>query len=80
MGFDTVNIICYFCNNKIQIQSKAGECKLKEYDFKDAPDKILVDLSGSEVKCNCCGAIYKIETCTIAKIDLIKSPLMGCSG
>ena len=52
--FDTVNFYCPVCGAIINIQSKAADCMLKEYDRADVPIRIAADILGEEVTCSDC--------------------------
>jgi RNase P subunit RPR2 len=53
-SFDSVFVECSKCGNKIEFQSKAGDCKLKEYHY------IAMDLNGKEAICKECHASIKL--------------------
>lgn len=43
--FDSVFVDCPKCRTRQELQSKAGECTLREYDIYGAPLRILADLA-----------------------------------
>ena len=66
--FDTVYIKCPECKKKTAIQTKAGECELRNYSYQQVPLAIAEELSGTKIKCEC-GTEFEI-TCPIAYVRL----------
>ncbi len=56
--FDTVNFKCPTCGSSLNIQSKAGECRLKEFFITSVPMDIALD--GETVTCSECSTVVKI--------------------
>lgn len=52
--FDTVHFRCPSCNTAHEIQSKAGECILQDFEANEVPSKIAADLDGERVSCKSC--------------------------
>jgi len=59
--FDIVKFWCPRCQEKIEVQSKAGDCELHEY-FSAAPASIAGDLNGEYVYCEGCNTTWQITT------------------
>ena len=59
-SFDTVTFLCPNCGSKIEEQSKAGDCELKNYSPSTAPPKVAADLIGESVWCDSCKRSYTI--------------------
>ena len=58
--FDRVWIPCPNCGDKIEFQSKGGECRLYDYTLTDAPDNVLGDILGDQYKCEHCHREVKV--------------------
>lgn len=59
---DTVHISCPKCNEVDEVQTKAGDCLLQEYDLDDAPPEILASLARRDpFTCLKCGTQYKVK-------------------
>ncbi len=58
--FDTVNAKCV-CGKIIEIQSKAGQCKLGNYSIKLVPAEIAAGINGRVIYCEC-GKEFKIRS------------------
>ena len=52
--FDSVFVRCPKCSNKIEFQSKAGDCFCYKYTLYDCPDIIAADLNGEYEYCPGC--------------------------
>ncbi len=64
--FDTVHFKCKKCGEDVEVQSKAGECLLLDYNSDNIPNNIAEDIDGEYHKCQC-GEVFKID------IDTVKS-------
>ena len=53
--FDSVLVICSICGTKVEFQSKAGECLLREYTPENTPPEISLNLRGETEICPTCG-------------------------
>jgi len=60
-SFDTVNFYCPACGSSIHVQSKADECKMKEYDRSEVPSRIAVDLYGEKITCSYCKSLLEVS-------------------
>lgn len=43
--YDTVLVPCPNCGEKIDFQSKSGDCTLAVYELENAPDDVLLDIN-----------------------------------
>ena len=43
--FDNIWVSCPHCNERTNLQSKAGDCTLEEYELDNAPLSVMGDLS-----------------------------------
>lgn len=59
--FDTVRFQCPICWEPFSLQSKSGECSLKEYSWRNAPANVLTDLIGTTWTCKRCATELKIN-------------------
>lgn len=66
-SFDTVHFFCLLCDTEITDQSKAGECKLKNYHQKSVPAKIAEDLKGIQIICPNCETTFKVY-CDVPRV------------
>ncbi len=58
--FDTVYVPCQ-CGGRAEVQTKAGECTLRDYDAeRGVPAEIAADLNGQTATCRDCGAGYEL--------------------
>lgn len=70
--FDTVCITCPKCGHRNEIQSKAGECHLIDYELHNCPTAIIGvlehDSKRGELKCEECGINLIIDVQKIATV------------
>jgi hypothetical protein len=59
--FDTVLFACPSCDKQIEEQSKAGDCRLNDYDQSFVPVEIAKALENTEVHCSNCGNNFVVE-------------------
>ena len=67
--FDSVYVNCPECGQRVEMQSKAGDCMLHEYELYDAPAILQADLAYySPWWCQHCGhgITIKVQTMAIA--------------
>lgn len=72
--YDSVWVHCTNCGERIEFQSKAGECILAQYTLDETPCGILIDIDGDYTFCPQCESVVSIE---------VYSKLVGimrCSG
>jgi len=60
--FDSILFDCPNCGNKIEDQSKAGDCNLDYYNQDEAPAIIAADCLGDRVVCQKCKKHYEVTT------------------
>lgn len=60
--FDSVYFRCPKCDERIEVQSKAGECYMGSFDEDVVPVAIANDIQGNSVECGACSRSYVIET------------------
>lgn len=71
--FDTVFMNCPMCKERLEVQSKGGECILAEYELQDAPPDVIGEIYRSRPLIHCdCGAVIKIKVISMAKAVLTK--------
>jgi len=58
--FDSVVMLCPSCEAYLSLQSKAGECALKEYPIHNVPVEIAVSIEGDTVVCPTCNTKFRI--------------------
>jgi NMD protein affecting ribosome stability and mRNA decay len=58
--FDTVLFTCPECGEKVEKQSKAGDCYLAEISQSQVPIEIAQDILGQLVKCDDCNFYFHI--------------------
>ncbi len=51
--FDSVWVNCPKCKTKVEFQSKAGPCRLKNYRIERVPVEIALSLDRTSEKCEC---------------------------
>lgn len=60
--FDRIWVNCPHCGTKNELQSKAHECVLAEYDLFEAPLVLQADIAdNSPYKCGRCHAYYSVN-------------------
>ena len=70
--YDTVILKCPECDNEIKIQSKAGKCRLDEYQLADAPLSIAENMvDKSPFTCDKCGCVFSIELMKAKSIFMV---------
>jgi hypothetical protein len=50
--FDSLRVPCP-CGEEVEFQSKAGDCRCRDYNLYDCPPKIAADLIGESERCKC---------------------------
>ena len=60
--FDSVYATCPKCSQKVEFQSKAGECLLLRYSVDSVPPEIARDIEGDIEACPKCGEVLKLKT------------------
>jgi transcription elongation factor Elf1 len=53
-SFDTVSFKCPECGHYIEVQTKAGDCRMKEYANLRVPAIIAASMNAEKVQCDCC--------------------------
>jgi hypothetical protein len=66
--FDSVRVRCPSCGEKVEFQSKAGNCWLAEFTLETAPKRIKFDLVDKSVVCRC-GAVVTIRGETFLRVE-----------
>ena len=59
--FDSVVVECPDCHEKVEFQSKAGDCILAVYDNRYVPENIAKDLNRQCKNCENCGKVITLE-------------------
>lgn len=59
--FDSVIFNCPSCERGIEIQSKAGECNLRNFSNHAVPVEIAVDIDGRSAWCENCNRSFTIK-------------------
>lgn len=76
--FDTLRVQCT-CGKTIEIQSKAGDCKLAEYTLADCPADIAGQLIGTTRDC-ACGRTLRLYGHVMLGAEFTKDPPGGSEG
>ncbi len=63
--YDSVFFKCPKCGDRLEAQSKASDCRLRDIDCDKVPIEIADDLNGEPIYCEPCGMRY-----VMAKLDL----------
>jgi endogenous inhibitor of DNA gyrase (YacG/DUF329 family) len=53
--YDSVMVNCPKCGTLVELQSKAGKCKMEKYSVYEVPPEIAIDIDGHSESCNNCG-------------------------
>jgi hypothetical protein len=71
--FDSVIGRCPHCNEKVELQSKAGDCLMNVYGIDSIPPEIANDLRGNykewNTTCEHCGERYKFKSEVPARVQ-----------
>ena len=59
--FDSVRFECPECGERMSVQSKAGDCILKDYDSEAVPLNIAGDILGEVHCCQHCWSMFEVE-------------------
>jgi len=59
--FDYIIVKCPVCGERLEFQSKVGDCLLKEYTLDNAPPEILIDIAKDSHYCNTCKKEVKLS-------------------
>ncbi len=70
--FDRVIIKCPNCNEDLEFQSKAGECFLNDYNLKNIPWNISLDLNKKIILCPKCSKNIIFELINLPSKPKIK--------
>ena len=58
--FDEVCFSCPKCDVPLRVQSKAGDCCLRDYPSREVPVGIAHDIRGEEIWCEGCAQTYRV--------------------
>lgn len=53
--YDTLRVLCPYCNHLNEIQSKAGDNLLLHYSLDNVPHEIMTDVMSERQYCESCG-------------------------
>lgn len=71
--FDSVMVPCPKCENRVEFQSKSGDCELRTYQLENCPTDVLCDVNRhSPHYCTNCGIKFKVECMTFAKSVIVE--------
>lgn len=59
--FDRVWAECPNCQKDLEIQSKAGECMLRDYTLETAPTEIIEAIMGKYAYCANCDRSWQVK-------------------
>lgn len=71
--FDTIHFECPQCGEKIKVQSKSGNCTLKDYHHTSVPVDVAEDLRNTELKCPKCKETFYLGIPT-PRVTIILTP------
>lgn len=70
--YDDVWVPCPSCSKDVRFQSKAGECRLRNFGITTAPLEVLADIKGSKNARQCsCGALVRVVLSFRAWAELV---------
>lgn len=75
--YDSVRFRCPSCSQRFVQQSKAGDCRLADYDSQQVPLTIAADLDGDEVFCPHCNAGFRAVADSPTTVSVYLMPLRG---
>ena len=59
--FDTILVPCPKCSEKMEFQTKSGDCSLRSFDLVSAPKNMMKDVNRhAPYKCSC-GAEFQVK-------------------
>ena len=58
--FDSIWFECPQCTEMIEVQSKMGDCVLKDISSDAVPLGIADDILGEQAYCHKCGSVWKV--------------------
>ena len=58
--FDSVYFPCLDCGGRVEVQSKAGDCSLREYEPADVPPNVAADIIGEGGECESCRRSWRV--------------------
>ena len=60
--YDTVLVPCPRCGDRVEAQSKSGDCILARYRLEDAPYDVLSNVNRhAPFVCENCGTIFEVQ-------------------
>ena len=60
--YDIVFVPCPRCGDRVEAQSKGGDCILARYRLEDAPDDVLSNVNRhAPFVCENCGTIFEVQ-------------------
>ena len=73
--FDSVYVECPHCGEKVEFQSKAGDCYLATIDQEEVPIEIANDIVGDTIYCERCDGRFTLHILT--KLPPRTVPIIG---
>lgn len=74
---DYIHTTCPKCQAAVKFQSKAGECKCRDYTIDAVPMEIASDLNGETIVCEGCGTTVKISIPTTTPTRIAMQTTIG---
>ena len=60
--FDSIKVLCPWCNSENLLQSKGGDCFLETYSLDTAPQDVLSDINRhAPHKCKSCNKGFDVQ-------------------
>jgi hypothetical protein len=60
--YDSVMVPCPNCGERVEFQSKSGDCLLNVYDLETCPSDVLGDVNRhSPYDCPKCSTVFKVD-------------------
>jgi hypothetical protein len=69
--FDRVWADCPKCGKRVEFQSKAGECLLRDFHIDNLPPEIAKDIANDSNECDECGYKITFLAPTISRVRLV---------
>ena len=70
--FDRVWVNCPSCDQQVELQSKAGPCRLADYTEYSCPLGVLEDISEYTQRCEKCKASFYLDVQTVRQVRIVE--------
>lgn len=71
--YDTVIVPCPQCSTNYYVQSKGGECLMREFNLDNAPDDVMSDINRhAPFVCKNCGVSFEVPYHILPVVEVVR--------